>query len=56
MSEAAFQAALLASVKTAHGCPTCDPAGRPLSVYVCTYHEGWIDGYDAAEREEVTRD
>ncbi len=51
--EEAFNAALLASVKAAHGVPTCDPAGRPLSTYTCSYHEGWIDGYDAAEARAV---
>lgn len=49
--ETAYEAALLASVKAAHGVPTCDPAGRPLSTYSCSYHEGWIDGYDACERD-----
>ena len=39
-------ALLHGSIRAAHGRETCDEAGRPLSTYICTYHEGFSDALD----------
>ena len=41
-------ATLLANVRYVHGRDTCDEAGRPLSTYLCDYHQGYEDGLEKA--------
>lgn len=31
-------------------CPSCEPDRRPR-MFVCDYHDGWWDGYEAGKEE-----
>ena len=52
--------ALLDNVRYVHGRDTCDEAGRPLTTYLCPYHEGYEAALDLSWKdrraEEISRD
>lgn len=37
--------------KAIGGCPSCEPERRPR-MFICDYHEGWWDGWDAHEQRQ----
>lgn len=41
-----MRSALMDSVRLVHGRDTCDEAGRPLTTFICSYHEGFSDALD----------
>jgi len=47
---------LLKNLRLVHGRDTCDEAGRPLSIYLCSYHEGFSDGLEQALLNEEALD
>lgn len=44
-----MEAELLRNIRLVHGRDTCDEAGRPLSTYLCDYHQGVRDGLELFE-------
>ena len=38
------------AVNAVSSCPACDVHRRPR-IYVCSYHEGWLDGIEATEQQ-----
>ena len=54
-SEMAMDAdeALLNSIRHTHGRNTCDDAGRPLTSYLCEYHQGYSDGYEQGRDHRI---
>lgn len=43
--------ALLDNVRYVHGRDTCDEAGRPLTTYLCPYHEGYEAALDLSWKD-----